>query len=804
MLSLIWKHKNIYNIVNEDIIQENTFTQTSGGENLWKSQLGITENHLIILKCEIDISDSTSQFINNNRIIIHMEPMKQLKFMKCPGRRLKIIFPKEIKSFFKLVFSERCAWPQWSRLENLCRKDSRSISSRWVLIPFGKLEPKVQQYLRNKQFLQPVTIDINDVDIISSKEEKPIFTDLKEAGNTSTGNNLLNTEKDIKSSTYVLGYRSSNLSKMSKSQKRLQLVNRFGEGIPEGCLYGLYLSDDVSSVENVGQPSKLSNVPKWNDLNDSSNVSAQKLALAYIIRLEQNIRNERRKEKTLMRTLMVKYTENFNDKSKNNHETEICRNLKTARCFRISSSIFFPTGIRRSCSIDSLPKIDPCNNEYSYLTANLSLPSLDEIDFCRRTHRLSYSLDFKDEVAQLETPISFWIPKSGQFCQGRMYTADPVSQKYEAMQFRRMKANLNRSISNLDIIHEESNKESTDEVQRWITYSPDFFIKNILKDIVNEYPVHHSLWSESPRNKYKTNPINDATKNTDKKEIQDKPKNSGSKNLVGKSNSQLPDKKFKQIRDINPHLMAIELRRIQLMLFCSIENGEIARLIVKPRSVTEINCPYLFANLYFNKRIENMVVSELLAKSKDSNKAEVLSYFIKVAFHCFKNRNKQSCYTILSGLCHPKVLENATVWSVFYQHHKKEFRTFQSLLETRWKATNTCRTNKNIPVFRSLIDMLFEVLLQKQEISNMNSGLKKLWRFLTRWSGNNMTENNYLKTFFRHLTMIFNSQDKLTLGKKDLQEILDVIEESRQNYCFTIQNRPFDETTQDVLLLKEY
>lgn len=394
----------------------------------------MTENYLIILKCEIDISDSTNNFKSNTRIIIHMIPINRLKINNCARRRLEITF-QDIKSFYKLIPSERYEWSQWRRLVD--REAPCSFPSRCVLIPFGRLETEVQQYLRSEKFLQPIQLDMSyDVDNISHKEAKPLFADVLEARNYSGSDNLLHIEKGLKSTRYIKGYYSSHLSKKHKSHQSTRLINRFGEGIPEGCLHGLYLRGDASSVEDLGYPSKFINGSQWSEPDKSYNISAQKMALTYILKLEQNIKNERRKEQTLIQTPMVKLTEHFNDKAKDNLHMEIHHTLKTARCFRISSSLFFPNRIRKSCSIDSLPMIDTYNHEYSYLTANLSLPSLDDVDFSKRTHRLTYSTNFSDEVTQDDSTISFWIPKNERFHQGRIFIATPVGQKYEAMQWR--------------------------------------------------------------------------------------------------------------------------------------------------------------------------------------------------------------------------------------------------------------------------------------------------------------------------------------------------------------------------------
>lgn len=371
----------------------------------------------------MDVGTRDSRLTSNSRIILHMTPMNRLKINKCPRKRLEILFPNGCKNFYKLISFDGCgyAWARWRRLVELCLEDTRSIPPRWVLIPFGRLEPKVQQYLCNEQFLRPIQIELNRLDLIGHREKAKIGSDGDKKNATET----------IETSKETSDWCSQRMSKKHRNpQRRIRQVNRFSEGIPEGCSFGLYLS-----YEDLRLPSKLNVVPKLSKtvLNCFGDLTTQKRALEYIHRLEQKVKDEKRKEKTLIRTPIIESSSKFDSELKSK---EVCRTLKTARSFHIGSLPFLVSKrIRQSRSVDAVTRIDTLSHEYGYLTTNSSLPNLDEIEFCRRNHRLSYSPDFNDQRTEPAISVSFWIASHHarrQFRHGRFFSVNPVNQKAEA------------------------------------------------------------------------------------------------------------------------------------------------------------------------------------------------------------------------------------------------------------------------------------------------------------------------------------------------------------------------------------
>lgn len=349
-----------------------------------------------------------------------MAPMNELRVNKCPRRQLEVLFTNGCKNFYKLMPYDGCghAWARWKRIQELCVEGTGSIPPRWVLIPFGRLEPKVQQYLSNEQFLRPVQIEFNSLDFLDHRKKVKMTSD----GDKPDAAETLKSSKSASK-----GYFSPHMSKKPRNPQRgIRQVNRFGEGISEGCSFGLYLS-----YEDLRVPSKLNVVPKLSKtvLDTFGDLSTQKQALEHIHKLEEKVKLERRKERTLIQTPIIKPSEKSDSDIR--AEEEMCCTLKTARCFRIGSSPFVVSKrIRQSRSVDSVTKIDAY--EHGYFTTNLSLPNLDEIEFCRRNHRISYSPDFADEP--IVPAISFWISNhsQGQFSQGRFFSVNHVNQKSEA------------------------------------------------------------------------------------------------------------------------------------------------------------------------------------------------------------------------------------------------------------------------------------------------------------------------------------------------------------------------------------
>ncbi|GFY53654.1 uncharacterized protein TNIN_59411 [Trichonephila inaurata madagascariensis] len=403
----------------------------------------------------------------------------------------------------------------------------------------------------------------------------------------------------------------SKSQKERKGAKRTRLVRRFGEGIPEACIFDLSFSYEDSLIDEEHEDTSL-------DIRRSSwNRSKRLSPFDYLIeeRVAENSITDEQKE----------------DKDKDGNEKQ--KGMKppqeiAALCPNFSSILFVPKGVWRSQSSDNLISIKPTFYKNEYLRTNISVPNLDEVLFHRRNNRLSYLSTF-DESPDVGGNKSFWIPDSRtENDSGRIYCPNPMTQKFEAFQ---MKSKLYNFRTNTLSSEQKEDFSNDDSPRFYSEFSKDIkthdsneaqskkldLLDELLEDMEREYPLRHSLWTESPDMKTCKSPeqTDDGTKIS--KSFRDE-----------ESTSHKESSKRSKI--LNPQGMARGLKHIQQTLFAAMETGEIARFMFKPHTATEVNCPYLFGYLYFFERVKNLVVAELQAEKTASDMARVFCSFIQV------------------------------------------------------------------------------------------------------------------------------------------------------------------------------
>ncbi|GFQ97738.1 uncharacterized protein TNCT_202171 [Trichonephila clavata] len=589
---------------------------------------GLTKNYVIFLKCEVDVRMRTFELTNESLIILHMCPLSRLTIKKISRRKLEILFPNGCTCFFKLPFSYGCgtSWAKWRNIENMCATNRNNFPERWALIPYAELDEDVQSYFKVQMFLRPTHLIIKNIltherncetirddhlnmchPVDSASHDAFLMTKKKiskDAGKIKfyeqisedkddlfsypsasiksriIKEDLLKDDSDYDKKKMKLDkiYKEAALKEQkklkddseSKSQKerkgtkRTRLVRRFGEGIPEACIFDLSFSYEDSLIDE-----------ELEDLDNrraSWNRSKKLSPFDYLI-------DEMVAEKSIV-------DEQKEDKDKDDTEKKKVMKLPleiAALCPNFSSILLVPRGVWRSQSSDNLISIKPTFYKNKYLRTNISVPNLDEILFHRRNNRLSFLSTF-DESPDVGRNKSFWIPDSRtENDSGRIYCPNPMTRKFEAFQ---MKSKLYKT----NTPSEEKEDFSNDDSHLFYSEFPkdikthDYnevqpkkldLLDKLLEDMEREYPLRHSLWTESPD-----------MENCKSLEQTD----GGSK--MSKSprdeESTSHEESSKRSKTLNPEGMAQGLKHIQQTLFAAMETGEIARFMFKPHTATEV------------------------------------------------------------------------------------------------------------------------------------------------------------------------------------------------------------------------
>ncbi|XP_035226942.1 uncharacterized protein LOC118199244 isoform X2 [Stegodyphus dumicola] len=631
ILSLIWKNRYKYELINENLIIESTFMQqTSGCENLWKAQLGMTANYIILFRYNIE-SINTSKHKESSSVLLSMIPIETLRITKYPRRKLEICTLDGSYSFYKLIKHRGCgtAWSKWKSLHGTIPKEKLKLNVELRLIPFIDLDKKIKNQLKDEKFIYCLRIlrrcsqkafDLNKtfhIAIFDNKTSKgtasfeygaapakKCSSMLKwikgesrlsnfKSGSTSSGskkNVTINTKAETIQNgeqlpSYVKtnqGSKDLNGRQAAEVRKKMRLVRRFGEGIPDGCVFDLTLSYHDQIDQNEYSKPKPPKRKKSTELGLFDDFSSEKIAL-----------------KTLQQWSDYETDNNASEEELKREYQEDCRQiLKAVRYFQNTSLPVLEKGIKKVKSVESFKSIALTKYQNVYLTSNVSLPNLHELALFRRTSRLSYVLGFDEENIESGyyfrednplQPLSFWIanPGTGQQNYGRFYSTDPIHRKMKA---QRLKLNLLRwrNKGRWYDIREKCNLlvHSDDDSLNTKFLKTAALASKVIHQIEEEYPKRQTLWVESPERK------NARVRNKSQKPTAEKNKKRSRKSVAEKKHMT----SFKNINELKPLQVAQDLRRIQQRLFYEIESAEITRYILKPETVTEVGilCEDLF------------------------------------------------------------------------------------------------------------------------------------------------------------------------------------------------------------------
>ncbi|XP_043288448.1 uncharacterized protein [Venturia canescens] len=128
--------------------------------------------------------------------------------------------------------------------------------------------------------------------------------------------------------------------------------------------------------------------------------------------------------------------------------------------------------------------------------------------------------------------------------------------------------------------------------------------------------------------------------------------------------------------DFDSWTIARQLTLIDCELFLRIPCAEIDVLLNEKSSR---NAPNLGAWIAFGHRISCLTASEVLATKKLDMRTRILSRFINAADKCYALGNFHSCRSILAGLESPPIYRLNATWSRLRSHHSTRYEAMQRL-----------------------------------------------------------------------------------------------------------------------------
>lgn len=451
----------------------------------------MTENFIIFLKCYTNLILNNNS--NNNllpeeiKILLNIIPKSHLKVRKYRKRTIEVFFPSGIVCYFKLLLSDECgkAWSRWKALEQLCDTDMSPVSPVSTLIPFLKLNRMLQKIIIVDQFAKCFTNTISKYSLETANIVERIYTsdetksrgiadkELKHDVNlqpVDVSKNFkrkenMNNENSLDASMEICRGTSTFKIDKKKPRKRRQ-IRRFGEGVPENCIFDLTLSYSDELAVDSGHKIDDDDVEKEDDVLYNI-ISLEERATRMIGRTLSESSEKMESVKAPSKEKLDDFEEQFlklfgrsfrdfpnmeeekpvklppNEEKNIKNEKTINDNIKlkkifkTAQFFTHVSSLVIPGGLRTSKSVDSIKDILATKCNKIFVTRNVSLPEMNEMLFYKRHNRLNYSMDyFEDKTDVLKSEnhhshsISFWLPDETSF--GRIYCTLPICRKISA------------------------------------------------------------------------------------------------------------------------------------------------------------------------------------------------------------------------------------------------------------------------------------------------------------------------------------------------------------------------------------
>lgn len=412
--------------------------------------IGMTKNYVIFLRCETDCNFDQDTCSNEPCILINMVPISHIEIKRYSKRKLEVLFPSGNVCYFKILMCRGCgkAWSQWRTLDQMCDSDLLPLVPELKLIYFSDLDAEIQKIMKDQKFLKHFSTSKKPLKYLASvlsdisirRKKKPTeptddsvpewnasWPNVEIFSETEKGDKKLETEKD-RSNSISEGFKEAapvfKHGKNLKKVRKTRLVKRFGEGIPEGCVFGLTLS--YSELIN-GDKSTAHKFLKGKDC-------ATPVCDSYIEKeATMTKQNNSIGSEPCQGETEKKPKRNDISKKRKKCSRLLKKILSATHFFTNISLLTVPDGLRKSKSVDSIYKIS-AKNYKTYVTSHNSLPDISETDFYRRCNRLSYSMNyFNDKVPYSHDQhapnfISFRLPNENK-TNSPIYCTSPICPK---------------------------------------------------------------------------------------------------------------------------------------------------------------------------------------------------------------------------------------------------------------------------------------------------------------------------------------------------------------------------------------
>ncbi|XP_056648807.1 uncharacterized protein LOC130453206 [Diorhabda sublineata] len=139
---------------------------------------------------------------------------------------------------------------------------------------------------------------------------------------------------------------------------------------------------------------------------------------------------------------------------------------------------------------------------------------------------------------------------------------------------------------------------------------------------------------------------------------------------------QLELDKYLSIWDFDSTALAQHLTMIDKDLFLKISSMELDTILWQQSST---NTPNINALIIFSERIRNLFAFEILKNDNNKDRARLIARLVNVADKCHKISNYQSCRTVLASLQSPAVYRLKDTWAYVRKKHGSKYQTFEFL-----------------------------------------------------------------------------------------------------------------------------
>ncbi|XP_028140313.2 uncharacterized protein LOC114334472 [Diabrotica virgifera virgifera] len=173
--------------------------------------------------------------------------------------------------------------------------------------------------------------------------------------------------------------------------------------------------------------------------------------------------------------------------------------------------------------------------------------------------------------------------------------------------------------------------------------------------------------------------------------------------------------KDQSIWDFDSTALAQHLTMLDKELFLRISSLELDTLLWQQSSK---NTPNIRAVITFSERISSLFALEIIKTQNIKNRARLMARLINVASKCHKISNFQSCRSVLSGLQSPAVYRLRETWAYVRKKHGSKYKTFECLCKF-YRDTRLLIYQKTFymvalsPPFMPYMDDIFSKLLGK-------------------------------------------------------------------------------------------